>query len=981
MAIALGDRLAHYEVLSKLGAGGMGDVYLARDTRLDRKVALKLLSEEFMADGSRVQRFAQEAKVASALNHPNIITVYEIGHSGEQHFIAIEYVDGETLRDVMRQGKLTIRDTLDIGKQIASALTAAHEAGIVHRDIKPENVMIRPDGLVKVLDFGLAKQAERQKAKATENTTTSENLITDPGMVMGTPLYMSPEQARGVAVDSRTDIFSLGSVLYEMAARRPPFEGETSSDLIAEVLKTDPAPITQFASGAPPELQRIISKAMRKRREDRYQTAREMQMDLKALKRDVKGRSYSIEPAALTRSVVDTFATRVLRRGSKELQDTLLEEKRSRPWRKYLVVGALLLLLALAAIVFYSRFRPRPALSGRDTILLADFENRTGETVFDGALKQAAAVQLAQSPFLNLLPAESLNETLKLMQKSPGEPITRATGLDICQRRKLKALLIGSITKVDASYSLTLEAINSQNGETIAASIAEASDRRQVLKALGTAATNLRGKLGESLASIRKYDAPIEQATTASLDALKDYSAGVDFRVKAELSHAIPLFKRAVETDPKFALASLQLGVAYRDQRETALGNLYIQQAYDLKQRVSERERLEIVSTYYRYITGELDKRLETTMLLTQTYKQDPRGFHLHGNTYLILGQYQKAIEAYRQALALDPDYGLSRANLALALIKTNQLDEAIAQVEEGRNRGLDLPSFHNRLFQIAALRGDVATLRRQSEWFAGKREEYQAIEDLAWTSAFSGQLREADLFFARAAARAAFYGLEAEKARILGNQANLHAVFGMKEIAKTEARSVAGFMKLRQIDPRETAASSTQPSESQSLAWTFALCGETTIAQNLTGDLAAKTPNDTLWKNVWRPLIEATLDLNRNDARGALDLLQQTDDYAPIGFFNLAWMSGQAYLHLKQGPNAAREFQKIIDHRERNPLSPFWPLAHLGLARASALAGDLENARQAYQSFFTIWKDADPNLPLLVEAKKEFERLKKNEP
>jgi tetratricopeptide (TPR) repeat protein len=975
MAIALGDRLAHYEVLSKLGAGGMGAVYLARDTRLDRKVALKLLSEEFMADESRVQRFEQEAKVASALNHPNIITVYEIGHSGEQYFIAIEYVVGETLRDVIQQGTLSFRDTLDIGKQIASALTAAHEAGIVHRDIKPENVMIRPDGLVKVLDFGLAKQTERRKIGVNTNSTTSEGLITDPGMVMGTPHYMSPEQARGVAVDSRTDIFSLGSVLYEMATRRPPFEGETSSDLIAEVLKTEPPPVTEFSPKAPPELQRIISKAMRKKREERYQTARELQMDLKALKRDVKSRFTGGEAVTLTRGVVDAFATRVLRRGSKQLPATLLEGAEKTHWRKLLSAGAVVLFL-LAAVALYPRLRARPVLTDRDTVLIADFENKTGEPVFDGALKQATSVQLAQSPYLNILPAERVIETLRLMEKPPGEAITREIGLDICQRRNLKALLIGSITKVDTSYSLTLEAVNSRNGETIASSIVDAADRRQVLTALGQAATRLREKLGESLASIRQYDAPIEHATTASLDALKDYSAGVDFRVKGELPQAVGLFKRAVETDERFALACLQLGVTYRDLREIALGNKFIQQAYELRGRVSERERLEIASTYYRYITGELDKRLETTMLLTQTYKQDARGFHLHGNTFLLRGRYPEAIGAYRQALALDPDYSLSRANLALALIKTNRLDEAVAQVGEGQAKGIDLSSFHNRLYLTAFLRSDLEEMRRQAEWFAGKREEYQIIEDFGWASAFSGQLRTADQFFARAAARAAFYGLSAEKARILANQANLHAVLGMRDVAKAEARRVIGLIREHEIDPREMMGSSTQPSEAQSLAWTFALCDDASMAQELAAGVSANIPNDTLWNGVWRPLVEASLDLHRNDGRGALELLGQADAYAPIGFFNLPWTSGLAHLQLKQASEAVGDFQKIIDHREWNPLSPLWPLAHLGLARAAALGGDTEKARQAYQSFFTLWKSADPDLPLLIEAKKEFERL-----
>src|SRR5262245_34514263 len=707
MAISPGSRLAHYEVISLLGVGGMGAVYLALDTRLDRKVALKLLSGEFMQDLTRVHRFEQVAKVASALNHPNLITVYEIGHAGDQHFIAIEYVNGYTLRELISRGSLTIRDSLDIAKQVASALSAAHEAGIAHRDIKPENIMIRPDGLVKVLDFGLAKQTEKQRTSVDPNADTSDNLRTDPGTVMGTPHYMSPEQARGVSVDSRTDIFSLGAVLYEMVTRRTPFEGETSTDLIAELLKTDPLPISQFASDAPADLQRVIDKAMRKRRDERYQTARDLQMDLKSLKHEVKYRTTQFEKPTLLKvgfeAPVEDLSTQVIKPESagliKAIPQRLAALSPQDRWRISIRVARTLLLIAIVFGGLLYLSRPRPLLSIKDTILVADFENKTGEQVFDGTLKQALSVQLGQTPFVNILPAERVNETLKLMNKPPEERITREIGREICERRNLKALLLGTITKLDRNYSLTIEALNSRTGEVLASAIAEAEGRDKVLNALEKASTELRSKLGESLASIRKFDVPIEQATTASLQALKDYSAGVEFRVKGQLTQAIPLLKRAVESDEKFALACLLLGVSYRDLRQIALGNKYIVQAYELRERVSEREKLEIASTYFRYITGELDKRLEATTLFTQTYKQVARGFHLHGNTYLITGQYEKAAEAYREVLQLDPDYGLSRANLALALIKLNRSDDAREIIEQGMARHLDLSSFHNRLY------------------------------------------------------------------------------------------------------------------------------------------------------------------------------------------------------------------------------------------------------------------------------------------
>jgi serine/threonine protein kinase/tetratricopeptide (TPR) repeat protein len=974
MAIAAGARLSHYEVLALLGTGGMGEVYLARDTRLDRKVALKLLSEEFMRDESRRRRFEQEARVASGLNHPNIITVYEIGQAGEQYFIAIEYVNGETLREQIRRGQLSIRDSLDVAKQIASALAAAHDAGVVHRDIKPENIMIRPDGLVKVLDFGLAKQTVRRIVDP--DAVTAGNLRTDPGQVMGTPHYMSPEQARGLDVDARTDIFSLGAVLYEMLAHRPPFEGETSSDLIAEILKTEPAPLNSFLPEAPPELQRIVSKAMMKKRAERYQSAADLQLDLKQLKRDVKyrtsplGRTTSVKPSPdaagldYTTRILDTtpFTPKTL------IESDLASAMRIR--QRQIAIGAALTLALLAALIagLVYWLRPKPILTGRDTVLIADFENHTADRVFDESLKQALSVQLGQSPYLSLLPPERVRETLKLMGRPVDQPITREVAREICQRRNLKALLAGTITQLDRSYSLTLEAIHSQTGETIASAIAEAEGRDQVLRALGKATTELRGKLGESLASIRKFDVPIEQATTASLEALRDFSRGVELRRQGQQDQAISLFKHAIEADPKFALACLQLGNAYRDIRKIAFGNQYLEQAYQLRERVSERERLEITASYLRHIVGDLDQRLENTTLLVQTFPQDASSFHLHGNTNLISGQYEKAIAAYREALRLDADYGLSRANLGLSLIKLNRFDEAHEVIGQGLRQQLDFGSFHNRLYLIAFLRGDAAEMKRQADWFTGKKEAYQMNEFQAWAAACLGRVAEADRFFAQAATQAEASGLIAEKARILGNQANLHALLGLTKRALGEARQVLALIQRHQVDVRELLPSAIQPLEAQPLAWTFALCGDATTAERLAAELHARLARDTVVNQLWLPLVRATIELQRNNPARAIELLQSAAPYEPIGAFNTLWLRGQAYQQLKNGAGAAVEFQRILDHRGWNVLSPLWPLAHQGLARAAATGGDTARSRQASQAFLSLWKDADGNLPMLKE-------------
>ncbi len=987
MAIAKGTRLTHYEVISLLGMGGMGEVYLARDTRLDRRVALKLMSADFLADTYRVHRFEQEAKVASALNHPNIITVYEIGHEGDQHFIAIEYVEGETLRKRINERRISLRDALDIAKQVAAALGAAHDAGIVHRDIKPENIMIRPDGLVKVLDFGLAKQTERRPREVDANAMTASNLKTDPGTVMGTPHYMSPEQARGVDVDGRTDIFSLGAVLYEMITRRTPFEGETGSDLIAEILKTEPQPISRYVPNAPPGLQPLLSRAMAKKRDERYQHAREMVAALKGLKHEVKYRSSEFEPRTpIPREDFETaeneFATRVFDQPTQS-QRTAIETRISpaktgplnRPAVRWgLAIAALFVVLAGAAFYY---FRERPVLSGKDTILLADFVNQTGDPVFDGALKQALAVQLGQSPHLNLLPTERVRETLKLMSRSPEERITREIGREICQRRNLKALLVGTVARLDGSYTVMLEAINSQTGETLTSAYAEAEGRGQVLRALGKATRELRGKLGESLASLRKFDVPIEQATTPSLDALKDFSAGVELRGKGEVLRAISFFKSAVEKDDRFALACLQLGVSYRDLRQVAIGNKYLEQAYLLRDRVSERERLEITATYFRHITGEWDKRLETSLRLTQTYTQDARAFHLHGNTHLIGGQYENAAEAYREALRLESEYALSRSNLALALIKMGRPEEAREMLAQSGALNSDYSSIHNRLYLIAFLAGDAAGMRQQVEWFAGKRDEYQIAEFEAWVDAVAGRAGRAAERFQRAADLADAAGLVAEKARILANKANMLALFGLLGPAREEAKRAQTLVEANHLDARELLPTAIQPLEAQPLAWTFALCGDEAAARAILDALNAQIPQDSVNRFLWQPATRAALDLARNNPEDALHALQPAAPYEATGFFGVVWMRGQALLQLKKGPEAAAEFHKILDHRGWNPLSPLWSMAHLGLARAAALSGDVETARKAYGDLFALWKDADPNLPLLLEARRESAKLR----
>ena len=987
-----GEEIGVYRLMEEVGRGGMGTVYLAYDTRLKRKAALKILPSRLINNPERVRRFQREARAASALNHPNIITIYDFGQENGRNYIASEFVEGRTLRAYVGDPAFTLNEIIDVAVQVARALEAAHSAGIVHRDIKPENIVVRPDGYVKVLDFGLAKLTERESGddKAVEEASwRGLDFETQAGMVLGTVNYMSPEQASGQTVDARSDLFSLGVVLYELIAGRRPFVGKTWNHTLLAIMDTEPPPIQRFAKGAPAALQKILSRALANNRERRYQTARELLEDLEALQGELA-----------TNTRVERVRARGTRKGRKQM--TVLEgdvaiatdegvrytvtgavSPITRLTRSKLTAALAVVTIAIAAAAYWylgGPIRPGgPALTDRDTILLADFVNTTGDAVFDGTLKQGLVVQLEQSPYLNIFPEERARETLRLMERSPDDRITREVGREICQRRGIKALLVGTIVSLGRNYVITLETVNSQTGEAIAHQQTEAEGKEQVLKALGRAATAIREHLGESLASIRKFDAPIEQATTPSLEAFKDYTIGIEFRKKGQYAQAVPPLKRAIERDSEFALAHEQLGTTYRDLRNLALGNQYLTRAYELRDRVSERERITIAATFFRHITGEIDKRVETTLLLTQTYPQDLYGYHLHGNSLMIAGDYEQAAEAYRAALRLDADYSLSRANLALALIGLNRFDEAQGVIEEGLGRQLDSAGFRNRLFLIAFLKGDAESMGRQTEWFTGRPDEYQILELQARSFAFAGGRRQASALFAQAAAQADARGLQAEKARILAIEANMNAGFGMTQLAERQAALVLSLLEEGDIASEELQPSLIQQLDSPPLAWTLALCGGTRRAQSLAEDYARNLPLNTMHNSVWLPLVRATVELNRNHAAGpdrAVQLLQAAQRYEPALSFRPAWVRGQAYLQAKNGMLAAAEFQRIIDHRGWDVISLLWPLAHLGLARAEVLQGDVDKGRTTYESFFQLWKDADVELPILIEAKREYQRL-----
>ena len=983
--------ISRYRILEKLGAGGMGEVYLAEDTKLGRKIALKLLAEELTQNRDRLSRFDQEAYAASALNHPNILTIYEMGDEGGRHYIATEFVDGVTLRKRLRASPMELSEVLDTAIQVAGALEEAHAAGIIHRDIKPENIMIRRNGHVKVLDFGLAKLTERPPSEETDKEAITRALVqTDAGVVMGTSQYMSPEQARGKGVDARTDIWSLGVVLYEMAAGRAPFFGDTKTDVIVAIAKTDPAPIARFAPNLPAEFEWIVMKALRKNVDERYQTIKELESDLKKLKQRIEFQS-ELERSMAPDRLSESLNVSNLGYADTEILATLPGVHTSIPGgpkstgpapssvhtrvssAEYIVsgikrhkisvavAGLAIVLIAVAGYFYFPR--QRVTLTDKDTIVLADFVNTTGDPVFDGTLKQALAAQLGQSPFLDIFPEDRVRETLKFMNRSPDERVTREVAKEICERQGFKAMLLGSISPLGNHYVVSLDAV-ARTGETIATEQFETDSKEQVLKSLGQSASRLREKLGESLGSIKKFDVPIEQVTTSSLEALRYYSLGREQHSGGKYAAAIPFYRRAVELDPYFAIAYARLAVVYTNEGQSELSRQASQKAYELRDRVSEREKLYVEWSYYGNVTGQWDKTSETLEMWKKTYPRDWVPFNALAVRYTLVGPFEKATEEAGEAVRLNPNSALPYVNLAVAFMGLNRFDEANKVLQQALAEKLETTNMRTRLYDVAFVQGDAAAMKAQIDWAAGKPDEYVAQSWQARAAEFSGQLAKANQFNDRAIELAQRRNeLKEATAQTILQEAERNATFGNCGSVNQSTARALGFSRDRL--------------SMIFAAHAFATCGQAGPAQSLIDELSKRFPDDTLLSKVSLPLMRAQLELSKGNGALAIQLLEPARGFEVYGEFWPQYLRGQAYLKQGKAAQAGTEFQTIIDHRGWYPLSPLYPLAHVGLARAAALGGDAAKARKAYQDFFALWKDADATIPILAAARQEYEKLK----
>lgn len=959
----IGQTISHYRVIAEIGSGGMGTVYEAEDTRLGRRVAIKRLADEARRSPESLERFRREARIVSSLSHPHIAVLHDLADHGGEQYMVMELLEGETLKTRIARGALPIVEVLTLGRQIADALDAAHAQGVVHRDIKPANLFVTRRGQAKVLDFGVAKFAERPKPGSDSAVTqTGDEGLTTVGTTLGTVAYMSPEQARGQELDERSDLFSLGVVLYEMATGRPPFHGPTPAVIFEGILTKTPPLASTINPNVPPALDRVIAKALEKDRDGRYQSAAEL---VKALEEVPKVPQV---PGVLVPGVLEGAGV-LDKPGVTGKAGTLAgpgvpktPDVATRRWRLAWMFAAPAATLAIIGGVLLWQSTRAPALTTRDTVVLADFMNRTGDMMFDDTLSEALALQLRQSPFLNLLPEQQVQATLRLMGQAVGAKVTGDIGRDLCQRVGGKALLGGSIAGLGSSYVIALNAQDCVTGETLAEEQVQASNKESVLRELGDAAVRLRERLGESLPSIQKYGMRVEEATTGSLEALKAYSQGVSTRRTEGDFESIPFFRRAIELDPKFALAYARLGTVFANEGRQKESVEQTRRAFDLRERASERERLYIEARYYSIVEKNIEKAIEMYRLLTATYPNDHSGHTNLAIQYKALGRTQDAITELKEAMRVAPNEPLGPFNLGHSYLDLGDFDEAKKAFEQTLALR-DGTSTRIALYGIAAMTNDTAAAAEHVAAVKGRRDAAGMFVIQAFAATYFGKLREADAFNARWLDTGEI-GPNNESGQALITMATAHALWGQP----TEARA-----RLAEAERRKLLVDDRMAESMLGLACALsdARLAQAWLPRALAQAKESSLPEDYVgFERGLRGM--AAFATGRNEE--AYTLVSSVPIVPKRG--RLGFLVGVAAARLQRWDEARAGFETQLKYWKQNGIDPTLPVSRIWLARVQASAGDRAAARATYEAAFEHLKDADADLPLLVEAKREYSKL-----
>ena len=932
----IGETISHYKIRSRLGEGGMGVVYEAEDTRLGRKVAIKFLPDGSCADAEAVQRFLREARVVSNLNHPHICTLHDIGTHQDRQFMVMERLDGQTLKDRIASGALALDEVLELGVQIADALDAAHAQGVVHRDIKPANLFVTRRGGLKVLDFGIAKLGQSSRGDAETRSITGQ--LTTMGTTIGTVSYMSPEQARGLELDARSDVFSAGVVLYEMVTGRVPFQGTTVATIFESLLTKPPAPPSSITPDLPAEFDHIVLKALEKDRETRYQGAAELKADLKRLKRTTE--SNQVPAASATQPV----------------------SRAPRRWRIPVLVGTPLVTAALVGGFLLYRSINAPALTERDPVVLAMVVNRTGDTMFDDTLGEALAMQLRQSPFLNVVPEQQVAATLRQMGREPMTAITEDVGREVCQRAGARALLGGAIAMLGSSYVITLNAQDCVTGAVVAEEQGQSASKEQVLAVLGSTVSRFREELGESLASIQRYDAKIEEGTTRSLEALKSYSQGIRTRRISGDFDSVPFFRRAIELDPEFALAYARLGTVYGNLGQQDEARKMTTRAYELRHKVSEAERLYIEARYFSSVELNAQKALDAYRLTLATYPNDYTALTNSASLQRQQGQLEEAISKLELVIKVAPDQPLGWTNLSGAYLERGDLANA-HRAAESAIKLQDSSSARQVLYTVGLVTGDQGLADAQVAAMRGRREEMDLVGTRMFGAVYRGRMNDAAQLAVELQSRAIALSRGVQASQTLMGLAISEALVGLEDRARARLAAAGedGLQNEQTLDDRLVVAALLGDAKAAA-----ALLPEAqATSERFSGDPPRRDEYVRLLNGL-KLMAEGKFAEAVTTAEPVTFSLQNSD---VVGIYSMA--------KLRAGdlPGAAKGFEYVSSLRA--PLLNAGPvLATVSLARIQVQNGKADEARKLYQKFFDQWKDADPDVPLLVQARAEFQKL-----